>query len=758
MPTYQETVSAKLDSLTSAAARWDEMARALHGVESLYKNKVHSVTKDGLWLGQAVEVAGDRFTATQEQLAAAQTQAKAIASLLRDAHTQLSGLAHRVTSLAADARKAGMHIDSEGRATFDLSTLDISRHDPDYATYVRKCHEAESTWTEAIKKAVQAVDDADQGVKYALHEAAGIRTGHSPSEFFNSKAVGDIEVYEAREAKAYADRLLRGNKLSAAERAEFARLYRDNGNDTTFNRTLLTSLGPEDTLKLANKLNDLAYFGDTEHKKDYLTLEKGLATSIDSASRPPGFKDAAGKELPYGSTGYRDAFAAWSKSKDAEFYNNWREGLRRAGIDKYDLEAAEKQGVGPKGRGQQIRGYQRLITLMKQGGNVSPQFLTDVTDDMIAAEKKHKDVWDLYGDAHGKKGDGFAHDPVDDALGMMSRDPKTATAYLDPGPGRDNDRLHYLLKERDWKVVNNEVKLHGDAAYGGNSWHGGNDTEAADSRKGLGAAIEAAATGSAPDSGERHDGKHTAGQARVLQDTIATLDEKYGGDSVPEGLRSPLARTLVDYAPDTHKILADRAEDLNDGAHLKSDRGSVIRIIRGVSESPEDFAMLYKAERAQAAQDLSQTPAERGSVTWANHAHSAGAGIGTFNAIGTDIILDDRDARKTWADDVGKYAYHGAGTPITPFPVIGDAAQRIVDTATYEWANDIKSQADEAAQERSINDLKAKSGDTHHLIERWAKGRNVSATDPYFINMKDEATQQYVAARTLAFAELKRNS
>ncbi|MBH1932818.1 hypothetical protein I5Q34_00655 [Streptomyces sp. AV19] len=763
MLTYQDVVTAKLESLSSAAAKWDEMAGAFNRVESVYKGKVLSVAKDGVWVGTAASGASYRFTGTQAELAAAQTQAKAIASLLRDAHSQLTTLVQRVKGLVADAQKEGMHIDSGGRATFDFSKVKATRNDPDYQEFRRKCLEAETSWTESIKKAVQAVDDADQGAKYALRTAAGVRTADQTLHNFNARAVGDIEIYEAEEAEAYAKRLLRGGKLSAAERAELTRLYRDNANDQVFSRTMLDSLGPEDTIKVANKFNDLAYFDDTGNKQDYLAMEKGLANTINGATRIPNFKDADGKRIPYGSKAYRDAYVKWAKTKDAEFYNNWREGLRKAGIEKYDLEVAANQGNGAKSRDQQVRGYQSLITLMRQGDPAAPQFLADVTDDMIAAEKKDKDIWDLYGDFHGKKNGWFANDPVDGALEMMSRDPKAATAYLDPGAEgkdpahRNNDRLHYLLKERDWKFVNNEVKLHGDAAYGGNSWHDASDTEGSDSRKGLGAAIEAAATGSPSGSERNSDGKHTVGQARVLEDTIAMLDEENGGDSVHKNLQTPLARTLADYAPDTHKILSDRKEDMEGVGHIESKKGSVIRVLRGVSDSPENFAMLYEAERAQAAQYLTEAESRRGSVAWATHAHSAGAGIGVFNAIGADIILDDRDARKGWADDVAKYAYHGVGTPLTPVPVIGDAAQRIVDAATYEWANDMKNQADEAAKNGSIKELESKSQDLHELIKYWAEGRNLKATDPYVYNMHDEAVQQYDSARSTAFTDLKRN-
>ncbi|WP_157868677.1 hypothetical protein [Streptomyces caatingaensis] len=746
-------MTVKLDSLSSAAAKWDEMAQAFHGVESVYRSKVLSVSTDGIWVGHAADASYGRFTGTREQLTAAQTQAKAIASLLRDAHSQLTTLVQKVKSLVSEARKEGMHIDSEGRATFDFSKVKPTRNDPDYPAFLSKCREAEASWTEAIKKAVQAVDDADQGVKYALHQAADI---HPNSVFhdFNAKAVGDIEVYEAREAKAYADRIIRGDKLNASERAELARLYRDNANDQVFSRTMLDSLGPENTLKLANKFNDLAYFDDADNKKDYLNLEKGLADTVNSATRIPEFKGSDGKVIPYGSKAYRQALRSWSGTKEGEFYGRWREGMRKAGVEQYDLEVAEGRPAGFKGSGQQVRGYQSLVTLMKHADGVSPQFLSDIADDMIAVEKKDKNIWDLYGNYGDKSRSWFAHDPVDEVLGIMSRDPKTATAYLDPGAGgegtgqRGNDRLHYLLKERDWNVVSDTqpsgIRDHG----AGNLLHSAPDLEAVNGRKGLGAAIEAAATGSPPGSGQHHGGKHTIEEARVLQGALNALDEGGGADSVHKNLQAPLARTLVDYSADTHRILGGNQEYVpEDGGHIHVPGRVLVRTLRGVSDSPENFTMLYEAERLQAAYDLHNAETQPG-VDWRNRARNVGLGMGAFNAISTDILFDARDARKSWADDVAKYVYHGGGAPITLLPGLGDAAQRVVDIATYDWGNDIKSEAEEVGKVESSKRLEGSRNAARDLIDSWARawGRD-PGTDAHVSELRHEMGQSFGVSR-----------
>lgn len=507
MLTYQDVVTIKLDPLTTAAGKWDEMAKAFKAVEDLYKGQVQPVAEDGSWQGFAVGSASAQFKATRAQLQGAQTEAKAMASLLRDAHGQFVTLCKVVTDMVAKAVEDDMSVNDKGEASYDFSKTAKYHNDPDYSDFVRKRKAAEQTWTKRIKDAVQAVDDADQGAQLAFRKAAGVKTGLEKlmpgmaQHGFNTQALGDIELYEAREAKEYADRLLDGDKLSAAERAEWDRLYRDNADTKEFSRTLLDSLGPEKTIQLGNKLNDLAYFDDTGNKKDYLGLEKGLANTIAGATRVPEFKDEHGKPIAYGSKAYREKFDAWTKSDDASFYNDWRKGLQKAGVEQYDLEAAgEKIAIG-RGHDQQIRGYQGLVTLMQQGDHYSPQFLADVTDDMIAAEKKDKNIWDLYGEFEGKDDGWFANDPVDGSLQIMSKDPVASTGYLDPGAGGDdaehrtNDRLKYLM-DRDTDLVNN-------TGWRGNIDYVAADTEDADAKSGLGAVIEAASTGSCGRFGHR---------------------------------------------------------------------------------------------------------------------------------------------------------------------------------------------------------------------------------------------------------------
>ncbi|MFF3689564.1 hypothetical protein [Streptomyces sp. NPDC002187] len=779
MLTYQDVITVNLSPLGNAAVSWDQMADGFEELGDAYGSGVLSVATDGHWYGVSGSAADKRFLQTGEQFDAAVTEARAIASILRDIQGQLADRIKALRDLVASAKDADLYIDAQGQAHVDPSK------DKNKGTtggifgdaMLRAAHEA--SWTAAVAAAVQAVDDADQGAKLALHDAAGIKSffeefldsawggGHG----FNADAVGDIEVVEAREAKEYADEILAGEKPS--DPAEYARLMRDNSGDKVFTQTYLNSLGPDNVLKLSNKMDDLAYFDDTKNKSAYLQINGGLSDSLATATRVPDFKDANGKELRYGTEAYNEAFKNWSKTGDAQFYNKWREGLREVGDDKYDVKVVgDKIAVGT-GHGQEARGYQSLVTLMEQGSGYSPQFVADITDDMIATEKKDPDIWDLHGKFEGEKDGRFANDPVDGALNIMSRDPDGATAYLDPGADGKNDRLEYLLKERDWDSVNTTEWM-------GNIERTGDDTTDAEARKGLAAALEAGATGQEPGTPLGKPEPHSEGQARVMQSTIALLDKGAAGDTVHENLKVPLGRALNDYTADTHAILGgyapnspvgqDHVAGSGESASITNSKESVLRVMRGVSDgvigtnaSGDDvrvFDSLYEGQRRYAAEYLEtgqrvpQSSLTENVTDWDVRSRRVGEAFGGMNAIGTDMVLDNRDTEVGKINDQARYGYHGFGALANTIPVVGDVAQRSVDAATYEWSKDVITEKENIARADVSKETANGIAGTNNLIDSWADTRDAK-NSPAAENAKGEAKQSYITGREEAYSALR---
>lgn len=734
MLTYHQVLTADLSLLTTAAEKWDAAAKDFETVQKAYDSQVMSVGIDGSWTGEAASFARPSMQQTHEQYTAAATEARAVASLLRDAHAQFTDLRSKLKSAVAEAEENHMRIGADGRATSALRSDPAAQHDPDFRAQLSDIASKEAAWTQHIDAVVKAFDDADHGVKLALTTAVqNTDILHGGAHGFNAKAEGDIEKVEVQKATALAKRLNSGEHLNTQEIEEAQWLFRDVGQDRAASETFLDSLGPKETLLLSNHLNEMADSSSGGIKSGYLGIEEGLATSLATATR----------------------------SSDSAFYKKWREGLRKAGTDVVD----DRQKV-------QTRGYQSLVTLMSRGGNFSSTFVTDLGDDMIAAEKKQPGIWDI---PSGKRlphpPAWLASDPLDRLLGIASRDPHTAEKFLDPGPDGTNDRLNYLLKDRDWKTRYEST---------GNVSHPDMDqfkrVEDPDARKGLADAIEAAATGHRPGNSAEIGATHTAGQARVMQGAIEDLNKKFG-DQLPANLRTPIARTIADYATDTHEILTGQNPKYgyegglqhpwsqDDKSHMAVDQQSLIRVIRGVSDDPKNFSLIYNTERAYSAGILANLPDKSGGANaeWDAPSRDVGSVFGALNAIGADSVMDDQDARKAWADDVARYGYHLGGAPITGLPLIGDVAQRTVDAAAYDWSKDIKNLADEKARGALAEKWTKDTASVKDLIDNAAKQRHVDPTDirdPHYSDvkqMRQEAEQSYAASRNKALHYLRPN-
>lgn len=209
MLTYSEIMTTDLGKLSSAADKWDEMAKELHRVEGRYRDSVQTLPDSPFWIGVSANAARTNFSATRYEYQAAQTQAKATATLLRNGHQQFVELKKQLESARADAVKAGMKVSEEGRVAYDYGRLSPSEkqavtHDPDYARSIR---EAETAWAEQLDSCVKAFDLADQDLKKDLEavvkDSGGGKNDETPGTGFN----GGADKVAAADDKAKADRM-----------------------------------------------------------------------------------------------------------------------------------------------------------------------------------------------------------------------------------------------------------------------------------------------------------------------------------------------------------------------------------------------------------------------------------------------------------------------------------------------------------------------------------------------------------------------
>ncbi|MFB7473891.1 DUF6571 family protein [Kitasatospora sp. NPDC056184] len=681
---FEDVMKADPSAMAKAAADWTAMAGKYQSVQHRLENEVLSVTgNQSLWLGYTAFTANQHVGFTRRQSIDAQTEAKAVASIITDAKNDFEAAQRKLKQTVADAQADGMKVTGTGAVMFDVDALDPAtkqdyRHDRDYQ---QERSEAAGQWAQKIRIALEEATAADQRAALRLRRAA--KVGDLVNEF-NGQAVGGGDEADGRRAAELASRLKDGKTLSPEELAELNNLMKANSGNPVYGQTLLNALGPQGTLLLADELQVRINDRDGKLKGEYGELQTNLANTIGGATRDTGTK----------------------------FYQDFRKGLQEAGV-----KNVNERHFG--GRTEPIYGYQTLATLLQHGNaGYGSQFLNDLGTDILAAERGDKNRWASH-QFNGPRPD-LEYDPVNGVLKLMGQNPDAATMFLDPkAPGAD-DRLTYLLREREWPT-----------SYV-NTLYGPPMVDKTTHQAGLAAAVEAAATGDVPGEGSHNGGPHTPAQARVMQGVVDALDAGGKGSEIHDDLKMPLANALSDYVDDTHQILSqhhtnakhDGAWEENGEGHLGGTPDHLIRVMRGVSDEPEAYATLYNAERAKAAETLAAIPAGQQGPAW-----NVGAALGAYDAIRSDVILDEKDDRMEWAEKTGEFASSVNGTVTGFIPEVGDVAGAFVDAGISGWVDDVKKEAQDAGNTENSTKHFAALTQSQVMAGEWGERNHLSTEE-----------------------------
>ncbi|MEU3449685.1 hypothetical protein AB0H29_21085 [Streptomyces thermolilacinus] len=710
MPTYQQILDTDFSVLAGAADSWKSTAGKFKKLADVFDEGARGLSVGADWRGLSADASLKPLSVTRQEYDAAQTQARAMESLLRDAHSTFVRLQSQLRSAVADAVEAGMRVSEGGVATYDFSKVDAAtaysvRHQPDL-------REVEQSYTRNITNAVKAVIDFDESVKRALISET-TPDGNSPFGF-NARAIGDVE---AAAAVTLYERVRTG-KATPEELREFRDVLRQNSGDKHFSEAFLHALGGKETVLLADRMQLAAHERGipASDRKLYESISAGLATTVASGTKDP------------------NSYA----------YRPFVDGLKAIGDDRLDR-------LNP------VHGYQTLVTLMSRGEGYGKQFLNEMGHAIIATEKADPRIWDHAFDV--KRPD-LVTDPLDGLLKVMSRDPGAAEYFLDPAAeGNKNDHLEYLLTGREWSTP-----------YMAPLYGVPREMPDAFQASGLGAAIQAAATGHEPGEKLGPPGPHTEGQARVMHHAIRLLDAEAGGDTFPDhlaSLRQPMARALADYVADTHLILGGQESRLGgiggsasayvegDKAHLAVGQASLVRVMRGIADDAPSYSLLYEAERAYAAEQLAQAPDFHGdrvhgdSADWNHRTHEIGAAMGAINGVGADVYRDKMGEKVEWAQDAAEYSAIGVNGVIGELPVIGTVGGALVDSIKYDWVKDVTSAAeDEGKRDASENYARGSEG-LNRLVDKWGDGRGISEQKA-FSAAKDAANTGFSVGRGAA--------
>ncbi|MFJ2175541.1 hypothetical protein ACIOHE_21900 [Streptomyces sp. NPDC087851] len=715
MPSYYDVMHIKLSELTAAADGWKDMAAQFKKLEDLYEEDVQSVASGNKWTGASATAAAPNFAMTRGQFDAAQKEALGMESLLRDAHATFTDLKAKVESAVADAVKAGMKVSDQGMARYDYSKVDAAT-----AKSVRHDPElpnVENSYTSNIMAAVKAVTEFDQDVKTALLNASG---ADGTALFgFNATPVGDVQAVEAL---GLTEKINAG-EASQKEIKQYRDVMRENAKDKHFGEAYLNALGAEGTVRLADQMNLAANErgASAGDKKLYESINTSLAATVASGTKDP------------------DSYA----------YKPFMKGLKEVGDD----------NIG--GNISPTNGYQSLVTLMKNGDGYGKQFLNDVGADIIKVEKANPNKWEH---AYDPTRPNLVSDPLDGLLQVMSKDPDAATYFLDPeGKGNKNDHLEYLLTDREWP---SEYMSAPGAVK---------ELESPYKAMGLGAAIEAAATGNDPGAKPGEPGPHTEGQARVMHHTIKFLDDDKGGAEFPEdleNLRQPMARALTDYVADTHIILNGQDSaygsvggkaDINGSgneAHIAVGQASLVRVMRGIADDAPSFSLLYETERAYGAGLLADAPEFKpatehdASADWDDRGHEIGKAMGVLNGVGANVHKDDMDDRIEWAEDTSTYSSIGANGLIGEIPILSTAGGALIDSFAYDWTKDVTEAAEEKAKSENSSNYATGMDGTNALFDKWGEENGIQGHKA-FDSAKNNADTGYSSGRGAADTHLK---
>ncbi|MEU6176194.1 hypothetical protein ABZ832_30335 [Streptantibioticus parmotrematis] len=544
MVTYHEAVAADLSKLGDAARQWGTMAGTFDDMATTYRNKVLSVSTDGSWTGVSAQASVGTSLTDLQDIQAARKEAEAVASVLKEAEAKLTPLQSALKKTVSQARAAGMIVDADGSVSADP-------RNPDYNPHLSKDsgEQAAAEWARRIGDALSALQDEDYGVRVALDAASRYQALPTDNDF-NASADGDVSRDDAREAARLALQLDSAGKLTGEDMSHLQMLMRSGDHDTEFSRTLLTSLGADNTLRLATTLNHLSNSSAKDARGSYASLESEVALSLASATKDP----------------------------TSAFYQRWIKQLTRAGTHTFG------DNLEP------VYGYQSLVTLMSHGGNgYGTRFLSDVGDGIIAAEKSRSGIWNPI---NGSVPPGMVTDPLDGLLGIMGKEPAAAQAFLNPAAPQH--RLQYLLDQRQWPYAE-------EAAAGTLvAFKGPADCQ------GFGAALEAATTGRPYGSGLLSAAvPHSATGASIMSTVVNTLgghpDWLDGDDDHPAkfaDLRADLGDMSADYIADFQRGVSGFKDISSFGASVDLTGRNPMAFLCAVGSDPHAYAAITGANQA----------------------------------------------------------------------------------------------------------------------------------------------------------------
>ncbi|MFB7917386.1 hypothetical protein [Streptomyces sp. NPDC056061] len=181
-----------------------------------------------------------------------------------------------------------------------------------------------------------------------------------------------------------------------------------------------------------------------------------------------------------------------------------------------------------------------------------------------------------------------------------------------------------------------------------------------------------------------------------------------------------------------HQILGKNMDGHTEFNNLAIDRGDLTRIIRSTAEDPNAFGVIHASQTAVNAQGLERFPEEsfrKEDPELRAWVKQSSAVLGHLDRVRGEVIYDLGQEKKDVVAWNKMMNYHVYGAPLTPIPVIGDVAQRVVDAGTTSYMNDLNAKIDADTRNNMVNHYDNGERQMYAMLRQMAMKRGLTESD-----------------------------
>ncbi|WP_306333372.1 DUF6571 family protein [Streptomyces sp. KL118A] len=588
MPNFQDIYDAPLSKMKSAIDDWRKMTGDLVELHTSAKSGMRARALDADWTGNNSDITKTFIKKTASEFNDAALEAKGIADILNEGYLAFKAAKEELRDIVdTEAPQKHLTVDSKGKVTAkdplenDTST---TRNDPDYKGAVQKQNADIADMQKRINRIVEECSHTDEWTARVLKSNA-TRDKHDFSKPRHS-TIDAAEVARAAElAKVVSGE--GGTARHPKELKELAELTHANKNDPEFSTAFYRKLGPEGSLEFYAKMSlDATSLGTAG--QDRVTLVHGIQNDMGSmlgtATRTHG-------------TGQLDA--AWTTQ------------LMRAGRQQIDVP-----GAGAAGK---VYGYQALGSLLRDG-KYDTTFLTSISRDMAAMDKKDPGIWDQDIPSnldvalnHDKDG-GRGFNPLTGMMEAMSHNPEAATKFFNE-PVREDSNHDGIVTLKDKGVDGDHGNPLGMVDYfldkgPTDDWfdtRGSGSSETNPFQNSLGNALETSVTHRPPGDLDAPQVKHTEEMTNIMERVVEKVGEDpslVAGKSKDEpgslqGLAQNFGDMSAEYMPDL-QASAENGEGLIKpfGHPAEFAKDKMAGFLGAVAQDPHAYGAISNAQQA----------------------------------------------------------------------------------------------------------------------------------------------------------------